>query len=173
MFSTAVMIKLGKTHGNLMVDVVVSNHKLIVRARKIIRTVVRNPHPDVPITTDDQIDALLTRCHANVKLAIVVAVTGLPVNESLRKLEKADGVLSHVIDEKSSSTSTSTTSSSINSNNIQQRKQQSKLFLSIHAGQTKTLAVVSTHTGRVLANGEGPKLVGVNGYGSVSLLQTF
>lgn len=55
-----------------MVDLTVSNHKLISRARRIIRTVAAEvglpPSYASIFTDDDQLDAVIRRCDGSVKL---------------------------------------------------------------------------------------------------------
>jgi N-acetylmuramic acid 6-phosphate etherase len=62
--STGTMVRLGKTYGNLMVDLRASNAKLKDRARRIIRTITGE--------SDDKIDAALTACGSQLKLAVIV-----------------------------------------------------------------------------------------------------
>ncbi|KAF8889913.1 hypothetical protein BD779DRAFT_1610950 [Infundibulicybe gibba] len=73
MISTGVMIRIGKTFGNIMVDVAPSNEKLRARARRIFRLLA-------PFNTlsDARIDALITECDHSVKLALVVERLKLP-----------------------------------------------------------------------------------------------
>ena len=66
MLSTGVMIRLGKTFGNLMVDVQTTNVKLRDRARRIVETACD--------LSPEKASALLTQCDGEVKTAIVVAL---------------------------------------------------------------------------------------------------
>lgn len=85
MLSTAVMIRLGKVYGNLMVDVRVTNEKLAGRARRIV----------CEVTGVDEAEAarLLTESDNEVKTAIVMAVMGVGVAEARSRLDAAGGVL--------------------------------------------------------------------------------
>lgn len=67
--STGVMVRLGKVHGNRMVDVAVTNAKLEDRALRILRDLA-----DVP---RDQGRTLLEASSGSVKQALVMALTGL------------------------------------------------------------------------------------------------
>ena len=67
MLTTISMIKLGKTYGNLMVDVQTGSEKLKDRARRILVTVTG--------LTYEEADALLKRAKWNVKAAIVMQKT--------------------------------------------------------------------------------------------------
>ena len=81
MLTTIAMIKVGKTYGNLMVDVQTGSEKLKDRARRIIVTVTG--------LTYDEADALLKRAKWNVKAAIVMQKTTLTLPQALRRLKKA------------------------------------------------------------------------------------
>ena len=69
MLTTASMIRIGKTYGNLMVDVQMGSEKLRDRARRIIIIVTGLDY--------DEADKLLRRAHWNVKAAIVMQKAGL------------------------------------------------------------------------------------------------
>ena len=79
--TTASMIRIGKTYGNLMVDVQMGSEKLRDRARRIIITVTGLDY--------DAADALLRRARWNVKAAIVMQKTGLTYTKSLTALRRA------------------------------------------------------------------------------------
>ncbi|KAG6885099.1 hypothetical protein C0993_005866 [Termitomyces sp. T159_Od127] len=79
---------IGKTHGNLMVDVKSSNKKLIDRARRIFRTL----HPQTP-RTDAEIDTLVASCDGSVKLAAVVEKLQCSVDDARAKLVTARGIM--------------------------------------------------------------------------------
>ena len=81
MLTTISMIKVGKTYGNLMVDVQTGSEKLRDRARRIV-TIVTG-------ITYDEAEALLKRAKWNVKAAIVMQRTGLPYPKALSRLRKA------------------------------------------------------------------------------------
>jgi len=83
MLSTGVMIRLGKTFGNLMVDVQATNAKLCDRARRIVETACH--------LSSDEADALLARCNGEVKTAIVVALTRVSPEDARRLLREANG----------------------------------------------------------------------------------
>ena len=74
MLTTASMIRIGKTYGNLMVDVQMGSEKLRDRARRIIIIVTGLEYDDA--------DKLLRRAHWNVKAAIVMQKGGLTLHPS-------------------------------------------------------------------------------------------
>lgn len=77
MLSTAAMIKLGKTYGNLMIDVNASNAKLMERAIRIVMEISGSPR--------EEATAALSACGGSAKLASLVLLTGDDV-ETCRKL---------------------------------------------------------------------------------------
>jgi N-acetylmuramic acid 6-phosphate etherase len=91
MLTTIAMIKVGKTYGNLMVDVQTGSEKLKDRARRIITIVTGIDY--------DEADALLKRARFNVKAAIVMQKTGLTLPQALQRLKKADDSVREAIGE--------------------------------------------------------------------------
>src|SRR4026207_1247316 len=81
MLTTGAMIRIGKTYGNLMVDVQTGSEKLKDRARRIVNIVTGLEY--------DEADKLLKRAHWNVKAAIVMQKTSLPYPKALSRLRKA------------------------------------------------------------------------------------
>src|SRR5574339_284856 len=91
MLTTISMIKVGKTYGNLMVDVQTGSEKLRDRARRILTIVTGLDY--------DAADALLKRAKWNVKAAIVMQKTSLSLPQALRRLRKADDSIREAIGE--------------------------------------------------------------------------
>src|SRR5512136_1538481 len=91
MLSTASMVRVGKTYGNLMVDVQTSSEKLRDRARRILAGVTGLGYEDA--------DALLGRARWNTKVAIVMRKTGLPYSKALSRLRKAGDLVREAIGE--------------------------------------------------------------------------
>jgi N-acetylmuramic acid 6-phosphate etherase len=91
MLTTISMIKVGKTYGNLMVDVQTGSEKLRDRARRII-TIVTG-------ITYDEAETLLKRAKWNVKAAIVMQKSGLTLPQALKRLKKADDSVREAIGE--------------------------------------------------------------------------
>lgn len=85
MLTTASMIRIGKSFQNLMVDLSVSNEKLAARATRIV--------VEATGCTAEQADHYLDLADYNVKLAILMALTGLDKEAALSALDKADGFL--------------------------------------------------------------------------------
>ena len=91
MLTTASMIRIGKTYGNLMVDVHVGSEKLRDRARRIVMIVTGLDY--------DQADALLRRARWNVKAALVMQKGTLTYPQALRRLRKASHLVREAIGE--------------------------------------------------------------------------
>jgi N-acetylmuramic acid 6-phosphate etherase len=85
MLTTASMIRIGKSYQNLMVDLSVSNAKLAARATRML--------VEVTDCTPEQAEAHLFEAGNNVKLAILMALTGLDATAAAIALEDADGFL--------------------------------------------------------------------------------
>ncbi|GAA3372726.1 N-acetylmuramic acid 6-phosphate etherase [Streptomyces sannanensis] len=85
MISTITMIRLGKTYGNLMVDVRASNDKLRARSRRIVSLATGAP--------DDEIEAALTAAGGEVKSAILMLLTHTDAPTADRLLKEANGHL--------------------------------------------------------------------------------
>ncbi len=83
MLSTGVMIRLGKTFGNLMVDVQATNNKLRDRARRIVETACNLSPADA--------DQLLAKCNGEVKTAIVSALACVPPEQARKRLKQTAG----------------------------------------------------------------------------------
>jgi N-acetylmuramic acid 6-phosphate (MurNAc-6-P) etherase len=83
MLSTGAMIRLGKTFGNLMVDVQATNNKLRERARRIVATACE-------IAMNDA-EELLTQCNGEVKTAIVSQLARVTAEQARKRLADAKG----------------------------------------------------------------------------------
>src|SRR3954453_11552598 len=81
MLTTAAMVRIGKTYGNLMVDLHTSSEKARDRARRIIAMVTG--------LDDDQAGKLLTKARWNVKAAIVMQKTKGGYTQATARLRKA------------------------------------------------------------------------------------
>src|SRR5258708_27337213 len=91
MLSTGTMIMLGKTLGNLMIDVQPTNYKLRRRALSIVQTATGLER--------DQAEELLQKSGDEVKTAILVGKTNLTPQEAREHLTAHAGVLRAALDE--------------------------------------------------------------------------
>jgi N-acetylmuramic acid 6-phosphate etherase len=85
MISTGVMIRLGKTFGNLMIDLQPTNSKLRQRARRIVEQACG--------ISAGQAEQVLARCDGDVKVAIVVTLGGMALEDARQRLQAAGGVV--------------------------------------------------------------------------------
>ncbi len=91
MLTTIAMIRMGKTYGNLMVDVQTGSQKLRDRARRIVAMVTGSTLEDA--------DAALQAAKGNVKAAIVMRKAGLSHAAALKRLKNANGFVRKAIGE--------------------------------------------------------------------------
>lgn len=91
LLTTGAMIKIGKVYSNLMVDVQASNEKLIERAKRIVC--------EATGVSRSQAEALLNETNYDVKLAILIAKTGLGCRQACQLLQDAEGYLQRAIDQ--------------------------------------------------------------------------
>src|SRR5262249_31870083 len=91
MLTTAAMIRIGKTYGNLMVDVQMGSEKLKDRARRIITIVTGLEY--------DEADQLLRKAHWNVKAAIVMEKGGVTYPKAISRLRAAHDFVRDAIHE--------------------------------------------------------------------------
>ncbi len=90
MISTATMIKLGKVYGNLMVDLMAVNDKLVDRGTRIIEQLTDLDY--------DGAQLKLFEAEKSVKTAIVMEKLNCTLNEARKKLDNAGGFLRNLID---------------------------------------------------------------------------
>jgi N-acetylmuramic acid 6-phosphate etherase len=82
LISTGTMIRLGKTYGNLMVDVQPTNAKLRARARRIVQHVCG--------LGPEAAEKLLASCDGQVKTALVAGLAGISPEVARRHLAQAN-----------------------------------------------------------------------------------
>lgn len=85
MISTITMIRLGKTYGNLMVDVRASNDKLQARSRRIVALATGAP--------DEQIETVLAAADGEVKTAILMILADIDAKAAAQRLTDSAGHL--------------------------------------------------------------------------------
>jgi N-acetylmuramic acid 6-phosphate etherase len=91
MLTTGAMVRIGKTYGNLMVDVQTGSEKLRDRACRILMIVTGIEY--------DEAAKLLRRAHGNVKAAIVMQKTGLAYPKAVSRLRRAHDFVRDAIGE--------------------------------------------------------------------------
>lgn len=89
MLSTGAMIKMGKTFGNLMVDLKPTNSKLIARARRIVQTATQ--------CSAEEAAQRLDHCEGEVKTAIVAQMANLDPMGARHFLSKTGGNIAQAL----------------------------------------------------------------------------
>ncbi len=90
MISTATMIRLGKVYGNLMVDLMTVNDKLVDRGSRIISQLTGLDHHESEIA--------LLAANKSVKKAVVMVNKKCSLEESEKLLQTADGSLRKILE---------------------------------------------------------------------------
>jgi N-acetylmuramic acid 6-phosphate etherase len=89
MLSTGAMIKLGKVYGNLMVDVKASNAKLVERTKKIVN--------EATGISREEAEKILIETDYNVKLSILMILSGLDQEKASKILEENKGYIANAL----------------------------------------------------------------------------
>ena len=92
MISTTTMISMGKVYGNLMVDLMAVNEKLVDRGARIIKKITGESY-------EKSFEALIN-ANKSVKIAIVMIVKSCDAIEAKNLLDNANGMLRKVIKNK-------------------------------------------------------------------------
>ena len=90
MISTTAMVLMGKTYGNLMVDLQAKSDKLAARSRKILI--------DIFGIEMEEAECLLSDAGGSVKTAIVMKKFSCTSEEALLKLKEAGGFIRRIIE---------------------------------------------------------------------------
>jgi len=85
MLTTGAMVRIGKTYGNLMVDLRPTNEKLRDRSQRIVA--------EISGLQQSQAAELLNQCNGEVKTAIVAALAGVTPHEARQILSRQNGHL--------------------------------------------------------------------------------
>ena len=91
MLTTVAMVRIGKTYGNLMVDVRTGSEKLRDRARRMVNIITGLEY--------DEADKLLRKARWNVNAAVVMQKTGLSYPKAIQRIKKADDQLREALGE--------------------------------------------------------------------------
>ena len=90
MLTTGAMVRLGKTYGNLMVDLRATNWKLKLRSRRIVAALTGLAAP--------QTEAVLNQCDGEVKTAVVAHLRRVTPAQARQLLDQAHGHLRSVLE---------------------------------------------------------------------------
>ena len=88
--STVAMIRLGKTYGDLMVDVRSSNEKLAARARRVVQLATG--------VSDDEAERALAAADGSAKVAVVSLLAGVDTQTARERLKQASGHVTAALD---------------------------------------------------------------------------
>ena len=89
--STISMIRLGKTYGNLMVDVVAANEKLQERVRRIVGAATG--------ASSEEVDAALAEADGSARVAIVSLLAGVDASTARAQLDASDGSIARALED--------------------------------------------------------------------------
>ncbi len=92
MLTTASMIRMGKVYENMMIDLQMTNKKLVERSKKIVMTITGLSY--------DEATEYLKKAKGHVKTALVMIKANVDYYEAQRRLQKADGFVRIAIDSK-------------------------------------------------------------------------
>jgi len=84
------MIRLGKIYENMMIDLQMTNKKLVERSKKILMTITGISY--------EEAGDYLKKAGGHVKTALVMIKTGVDAEEARELLEKADGFVRKAIE---------------------------------------------------------------------------
>jgi N-acetylmuramic acid 6-phosphate etherase len=140
MLTTGAMVRLGKTFGNLMVDLKASNQKLKARANRIVRTAAG--------ATFDEADQLLKACDGEVKTAIVAYLGGVSPVEARDRLAAASGRVKVAVGGAGRPV--------VAAGDVAARGRRPDLVLGLDGGGTNTVCLLAkVDTGEVIGRGVG------------------
>lgn len=83
MLTTASMIRLGKVYENMMIDLQMTNRKLVQRSRRILMTITGVDY--------EEADRVLLQADGHVKTALVMILANVDRDEAHRRLERSQG----------------------------------------------------------------------------------
>ncbi len=90
MISTATMIRLGKVYQNMMVDLQMTNLKLVERSKKIVMTVTGVDYSEAATA--------LEAAGGHVKTALVMLLAKVDADTAHERIERANGFVRHAIE---------------------------------------------------------------------------
>lgn len=90
MLTTASMIRMGKVYENMMVDLQMTNKKLVERSKKIVMTITG--------VTYEEAAEVLKKAEGHVKTALVMIKAKVSREEAIERLNKVDGFVRKAID---------------------------------------------------------------------------
>ncbi len=89
MISTATMVRLGKVYENMMVDLQLTNEKLVERARRIVMMATG--------ATYGEATEVLDAAEGHVKTALVMRLAGVDADDARDRIARAGGFVRHAV----------------------------------------------------------------------------
>ncbi|HEY9188934.1 MAG TPA: N-acetylmuramic acid 6-phosphate etherase [Ignavibacteria bacterium] len=89
MLTTTSMIRLGKVYENMMIDLQMTNKKLVERSKRVVMTVTNVDY--------DTAEKVLKEAGGHVKTALVMILANVDAEEARKRLEKANGFVRYAI----------------------------------------------------------------------------
>ena len=93
MITTTAMIRLGKVYENMMIDLQLTNKKLVERAKRVVMTITGVSY--------EEADRYIKKAKGHVKTALVMIKANVSYNEATKRLQKAQGFVRTAIEGKS------------------------------------------------------------------------
>jgi N-acetylmuramic acid 6-phosphate etherase len=90
LLTTTTMVKLGKVYENMMIDLQLTNRKLVERSKRILMTITGVDYPTAA--------SFLERSGGHVKTAIVMIKAGVSAEEARARIVRADGFVRRAIE---------------------------------------------------------------------------
>ncbi len=90
MISTAAMIRIGKVYENMMIDLQMTNQKLVERSKRIVMIITG--------VTYEEAEKYLKEAKGNVKTALVMILAKVSYDEARRRLQLSDGFVRKAIE---------------------------------------------------------------------------
>lgn len=90
MLTTVALVRMGKTYENMMIDLQMTNKKLVERSKRIVMMITG--------VTYDEAAIYLNKANGHVKTALVMIKAKVDYDESLKLLEQADGFVRKAIE---------------------------------------------------------------------------
>ncbi len=89
MLTTTTMVRLGKTYENMMIDLQMTNKKLVERSKRIVMMITGVDY--------EEATKYLEKANYHVKTALVMIIAEVGLEEARKRLEKADGFVRKAI----------------------------------------------------------------------------
>jgi N-acetylmuramic acid 6-phosphate etherase len=89
MITTVSMIRLGKVYENMMIDLQMTNKKLVERSKRVVMTVTNIDY--------DSAEKVLEEAGGHVKTALVMILANVDAEEAGKRLQKSDGFVRYAI----------------------------------------------------------------------------